>query len=207
MDDFSYSNRKVREMIQNIHIRADGQILIFKEGTEPIQRRIAEEIKDATDRLFLWAEEQKSDLEIIKEKKEEAITIINEKTSDEEKIGLIHLYPTWESLIGRTLEADEYFQHEGILYRVIKPNTTIWEHFLPQDTPSEYEDMTKKILKEDGSYPDWVQPLGAHDAYKIGDIVTHNGKIWRCYQGDASGRNSWEPGVYGWEIYEEGESV
>ena len=194
-------------MVQNIHIRADEQILIFKEGTEPIQRRITEEIKDVTDRLILWAEEQKSDLEIIKEEKEEAITIINDKTSDEEKVALIHLYPTWGSLIGQVVKEDTYFQHEGILYRVIKPNTTIWEHFLPQETPSEYEDMTKKFPKEDGSYPDWVQPMGSEDAYKIGDIVQHQEKLWVCTLGNADGKNTWEPSVYGWEIYEEGESV
>ena len=105
------------------------------------------------------------------------------------------------------VKEDTYFQHEGILYRVIKPNTTIWEHFLPQETPSEYEDMTKKILKEDGSYPDWVQPSGAHDAYKIGDIVQHKEKIWICTLGNADGKNAWEPSVYGWELYEEGQEV
>lgn len=50
---------------------------------------------------------------------------------------------------------------------------------------------------EDG-YPAWVQPTGAQDAYAIGDRVTHNGNLWECVQGDASGNNSWEPGVFGW---------
>lgn len=44
----------------------------------------------------------------------------------------------------------------------------------------------------------WVQPTGAHDSYQVGDKVTHNGFTWECTAGDASGSNSWEPGVYGW---------
>lgn len=39
--------------------------------------------------------------------------------------------------------------------------------------------------------PEWIQPTGAHDAYKKGDRVTHNGKTWESTL-DA---NVWEPGV------------
>jgi hypothetical protein len=46
-------------------------------------------------------------------------------------------------------------------------------------------------------YPEWVQPTGAHDAYNIGDIVSHNGQLWIS----TVASNVWEPGVYGWEIY------
>ena len=48
---------------------------------------------------------------------------------------------------------------------------------------------------EPETYPEWVQPTGSHDAYAVGDKVSHNGKNW---QSTASG-NVWEPGVYGWE--------
>lgn len=48
--------------------------------------------------------------------------------------------------------------------------------------------------------PAWVQPAGSHDAYDIGDKVTYDGKTWICILGDASGKNSWKPGEYGWEI-------
>ena len=48
-------------------------------------------------------------------------------------------------------------------------------------------------------YPEWVQPTGAHDAYALGAIVTHNGQLW-ISTADA---NVWEPGVYGWELYTE----
>lgn len=49
-------------------------------------------------------------------------------------------------------------------------------------------------LVEEGSHPEWVQPVGGHDAYKIGDIVTRDGKTWRS----TADANVWPPGVYGW---------
>lgn len=43
-------------------------------------------------------------------------------------------------------------------------------------------------------YPEWSQPIGAHDAYMTGDKVTHNDKHWIS----TVDNNVWEPGVYGW---------
>ncbi len=43
-------------------------------------------------------------------------------------------------------------------------------------------------------YPAWVQPLGAHDAYKLQSKVSHNGFNWRS----TVASNVWPPGVYGW---------
>ncbi len=46
-----------------------------------------------------------------------------------------------------------------------------------------------------GAQP-WVQPTGAHDAYNVGDQVTHNGDTWSS----TVAGNVWEPGVYGWVV-------
>lgn len=55
-----------------------------------------------------------------------------------------------------------------------------------------------------GEIAPWVQPT-AENGYKLvngftqaPDRVTHKGHIWRVSQGDASGANFWEPGVFGW---------
>lgn len=47
------------------------------------------------------------------------------------------------------------------------------------------------------SYPEWVQPLGGHDAYKTGDRVMYQGKV---YESSIDG-NVWAPDVYpaGWK--------
>lgn len=42
----------------------------------------------------------------------------------------------------------------------------------------------------------WVQPTGAHDAYNVGDRVTHNSQTWVSN----TAANVWEPGVYGWDV-------
>ena len=47
------------------------------------------------------------------------------------------------------------------------------------------------------TYPEWVQPTGAHDAYNTGDRVTYNGRV---YESTMDG-NVWAPDAYpkGWE--------
>ena len=47
------------------------------------------------------------------------------------------------------------------------------------------------------TYPAWVQPTGAHDAYNTGDRVTYNGRV---YESTMDG-NVWSPDAYpqGWE--------
>lgn len=53
----------------------------------------------------------------------------------------------------------------------------------------------------DPEYPDFVQPTGAHDAYKKGDIVRYNGKLYQSLI-DA---NAYSPDAYpqGWQEYSE----
>lgn len=47
-------------------------------------------------------------------------------------------------------------------------------------------------------WPEWSQPIGKDDAYKMGAKCSHNGKHWICTEVDGAGNNVWEPGVYGW---------
>lgn len=44
-------------------------------------------------------------------------------------------------------------------------------------------------------WPAWSQPIGAHDAYDVGDKVSHGGQRWVS----TVDGNVWEPGVYGWQ--------
>lgn len=60
----------------------------------------------------------------------------------------------------------------------------------PENTPA----LWTKIGDPTEEYPEWSQPLGAHDAYPLGAKVSHNGKKWTS---DVA-NNVWEPGVYGW---------
>lgn len=52
---------------------------------------------------------------------------------------------------------------------------------------------------EDEAISEWVQPTGTHDAYQLGEKVTHSGSVWVSVH---DGANTWEPGVWGWELAE-----
>ena len=55
-----------------------------------------------------------------------------------------------------------------------------------------------EIIEE---YPEYVQPTGGHDAYKIGDKITYNGQKYECLIDNCV----WTPDVYpqGWKLIEE----
>ena len=58
--------------------------------------------------------------------------------------------------------------------------------------------LYKKIgITEDG-HAEWVQPLGASDAYNTGDIVSYNGVLYRSLIDN----NVYSPDAYpaGWEV-------
>lgn len=81
------------------------------------------------------------------------------------------------------------------LYQVLQDHTSASEW-----TPDAAASLYKAIgITEDG-YPEWVQPLGATDAYNKGDIVSYNGKLYRS----TIDGNVWAPDAYpaGWETYE-----
>ena len=80
-------------------------------------------------------------------------------------------------------------EENGLLYEVHAPAGT--NLFPPHQVPA----VWKRVFEED--WPDWVQPLGAHDAYAFGAKVKHNGKKWTS---DIKA-NVYEPGVYGWSEY------
>lgn len=80
-------------------------------------------------------------------------------------------------------------QDGGKLYKCVQAHTSQAD-WTPDLTPA----LWKKIGDPTEEYPEWSQPLGAHDAYPLGAKVSHNGKKWTS---DVA-NNVWEPGVYGW---------
>lgn len=80
--------------------------------------------------------------------------------------------------------------YEGKLYRCLQAHTSQADW-----TPPAAASLWKEIGDPTAEYPEWSQPLGATDAYGLGDKVAHNGKRWTS----TVANNVWEPGVYGWE--------
>ena len=95
------------------------------------------------------------------------------------------LYPVWAENI--SVSVNDRYQYKDKLYKCVQAHTTQAD-WTPDKTPALWVEVS---LEE---WPEWKQPAGAHDAYKKGDKVTHNGKKWSS-DVDA---NVWEPGIHGW---------
>ena len=67
---------------------------------------------------------------------------------------------------------------------------------LAADLPTQIETLvdTYQTTVGLGQGEEWVQPTGVHDAYRIGAVVTRNGKVWDSL----TPANVWAPGVSGW---------
>ena len=107
--------------------------------------------------------------------------------SDEDALSAVELFPSWE--VGKAYEANARVLYDGKLYKVNQAHTS-QEDWTPENTPALFSEVAMP-----NEIPEWKQPQGAHDAYHIGDKVTHNGKTWVC----TSDANVYEPGVFGWD--------
>lgn len=74
---------------------------------------------------------------------------------------------------------------------VWEPGVSGWREQV--DPPSNPEDLPEDA-EDTPTFASWVQPTGGHDAYKKGDIVSHDGRVWTS----TADANVWAPGVYGW---------
>lgn len=125
--------------------------------------------------------------------------VLSKDLSKEQKENILNQYKPYQ--IGKTYEENEKFTYMDKIYEVIQAHTsqTTW---LPDSTPALYKEyLNVKIQNQDGSTTEVVkefkQPTGAHDAYKKGDKVLFNGKI---YQSKIDS-NTFSPDQYadGWE--------
>lgn len=112
---------------------------------------------------------------------------VSGKLTDEERNTLIEQarnHATPESEYAPLMEQinDAFEEIEALKARVTALEQSGSEE--PEPTPTE-------------EYPEYVQPTGAHDAYKVGDKITWNGKHYECtYNGCV-----WNPDDYpqGWK--------
>lgn len=114
------------------------------------------------------------------------IELMSTNATDEEALDNILAFPKWE--VGREYVQGERIRYEDVLYKVLQNHTSQADW-----TPDTAVSLYVRVSIEE--WPEWVQPTGAHDAYNMGDKVSHNEKHWESLI-DA---NTYEPGVYGWE--------
>lgn len=118
---------------------------------------------------------------------------IAEETAEETAVE--ELLKEWAFHLGEWVCKGETITHKGVRYEVLQDHTlqAEWE---PGYVPALY----RKQADPGDEWPEWVQPTGAHDAYKKGDKVTFEGQHYVSLI-DA---NVWSPAVYpqGWELHE-----
>jgi hypothetical protein len=118
-------------------------------------------------------------------------------TESEKILSVPSVFPKYE--IGKNYKAKDVFGYgenavgDTQLYLVLQDHTSS-EAWTPDTATSLY----KKIGVTDEGIPEWAQPLGATDAYMIGDVVSYNGKTYKS----TCDNNVWSPDTYGWEVIE-----
>lgn len=126
------------------------------------------------------------------------LTTLDPETDKEKIMEIPSVFPKY--VVGKAYAVKEVFSYgenevgDPQLYQVLQAHTSAAEW-----TPDVATSLYKKIgITEDG-YAEWVQPLGASDAYNTGDIVSYKGTLYKSLIDN----NTWSPEAYpaGWEVY------
>lgn len=136
---------------------------------------------------FVPQPQDEPDYEQVVEAVKKMFSTDTEEMSDEDALDVAALYPTWHSQIGKQVTTGERLWDDGKLWKVIQPHT-VQEDWRPADAVSLFVEVS---IEE---WPEWKQPTGATDAYRLGAQVMHNDLHWIS----EIDYNTYEPGVYGW---------
>ena len=116
--------------------------------------------------------------------------IVKASTSldDESALQGIELFPLWQGVTPMKYEVGDRVRYNDVLYTCAQPHTS-QAQWTPDITPALWTEVS---IDE---WPEWKQPLGAQDAYRLGDKVSHLEKHWIS----TLDYNTYEPSVYGWD--------
>lgn len=126
------------------------------------------------------------------------LTTLDPETDKEKIMEIPSVFPKF--VVGKAYAVKEVFSYgenevgDPQLYQVLQAHTSTAEW-----TPDVAISLYKKIGVTEEGYAEWVQPLGASDAYNTGDIVSYNGILYKSLIDN----NTWSPEAYpaGWEVY------
>lgn len=129
--------------------------------------------------------------------KAQALRVLIEKASasldDTDALKAVELFPIWK--ININYEIEQRIRYKDKLYRCVQSHTS-QEGWEPSATPALWTEVAKP-----GEIPVWRQPTGAQDAYQKGDKVYYPSLNEKIYISTID-NNVWEPGVYGWDLFE-----
>lgn len=120
-------------------------------------------------------------------------------TQAENMMAVASVFPKYQ--VGKAYKVKEVIAYgknsvgDPQLYQVLQDHTSAAEW-----TPDTATSLYKKIGVTEDGYAEWVQPLGASDAYNTGDVVSYKGVLYRSLIDG----NVWAPDAYpaGWAVVE-----
>lgn len=123
------------------------------------------------------------------------LTTLDPETNVENMMAVASVFPKYQE--GKEYKAKDVFAYgenavgDAQLYQVLQDHTSSAKW-----TPDSAISLYKPIGVSESGYPEWVQPLGASDAYNAGDIVSFKGVL----KVSLIDGNVWSPEVYpqGW---------
>ena len=110
----------------------------------------------------------------------------SQSLDDESALQGIELFPLWQT--DTAYAVGDRVRYNEVLYKCVQAHTS-QAQWTPDITPALWTEVS---IDE---WPEWKQPLGAQDAYRIGDKVSHLEKHWVS----AIDYNVYEPSFYGWD--------
>ncbi len=128
------------------------------------------------------------------------LATLDADTASADMLEVSSVFPKYK--VGKAYKTKDVFRYgensvgDAQLYQVLQDHTSA-----EQWTPDTATSLYKAIGVSESGYPEWVQPLGASDAYNTGDIVDYNGALYRSLIDG----NVWAPDAYpaGWKVYDE----
>lgn len=110
---------------------------------------------------------------------------------DAQALEVPEMFPLWDS--DRGYFANDRVRYGGTLYKCLQAHTSTNE-WNPENAVSLWAEV---LIPDPDIIPEWRQP-DSTNPYMIGDLVTYDGKTWRC----TIDYNVFAPGVAGWEVVE-----
>lgn len=147
------------------------------------------QVKKAFDVLMVWYSNDTS--AVLAAMKNNPIAVANQELWSSELDQKVQVYKDFTT--GETLQVGTIRRYDGKLYACIQGHTTQGD-WLPSSVPA----LFKRAFFKEEAIPAWVQPIGASDAYNVGDKVSFEGVNYESLI-DA---NVWSPSAYpsGWKI-------
>lgn len=184
--DTELAIQAVKDQVLEVELNAEKAI---EEKAEHIMTTTTQKAEEITKQAQVAIETQ---VQSIRKAVKSLVKI--DELAPEDIADLVALYEPWEE--GESLAVGDIRSYEYKLYKVVQAHTTQAD-WTPPATPALWAEIAPPVTEEgEEIVPEWKQPTGEHDAYSIGDKVTHDGKVYESVI-DA---NTWSPSDYpqGW---------